>query len=244
LEEVDLKTVRFFIKPFVRKPLLFALVSILLLTTVLLSVASSQANGLDKEKVVRQVAQKWIQVGMEQYRRGYYKAAEQSFLRAQDYQEYLSAGEREKLSELLEKSHEGAVEKQRISETIQAADELVKQGQTAKAKAYLEQIKDNEFLTEEQKGLVAEGLEKLNSQLEGQKGGIGELYERSVGLYQAGELEKAREGFIKVAKSGLSIGPEGKKAEDYLVKIDTILAQKVAPSPIIEAKPGEGLIGR
>lgn len=236
-----MKTVRFFIKPFVRKPLLFALVSILLLTTVLLGVASSQANGLDKEKVVRQVAQKWIQVGMEQYRRGYYKAAEQSFLRAQDYQEYLSAGEREKLSELLEKSHEGAVEKERISETIQAADELVKQGETAKAKAHLEQIKDNEFLTEEQKGLVAEGLEKLNSQLEGQKDGINELYERSVGFYQAGELEKAREGFIKVAKSGLSIGPEGKKAEDYLVKIDGVLAQKVAPSPIIEAKPGEGL---
>jgi len=120
-----LKTVRFFIKPFVSKPLLFILLSILLLTTVLLGVASSQANDLDKEKVVRQVAQKWIQVGMEQYRRGYYKAAEQSFLRAQDYQEYLSAGEREKLSELLKKSHEGAVEKERISETIQAADGLV-----------------------------------------------------------------------------------------------------------------------
>ena len=236
-----MKTVRFFIKPFVSKPLLFILLSILLLTTVLLGVASSQANDLDKEKVVRQVAQKWIQVGMEQYRRGYYKAAEQSFLRAQDYQEYLSAGEREKLSELLKKSHEGAVEKERISETIQAADGLVKQGQIAKAKAHLEQIKDNEFLTEEQKGLVAEGLEKLNSQLKGQDKEISELYGRSVGLYQAGDLEKAREGFIKVAKSGLSIGPEGKKAEDYLVRIDSILAQKAVPSPIIEIEPGEGL---
>lgn len=236
-----MKTVRFFIKPFVRKPLLFALVSILLLTTVLLGVASSQANGLDKEKVVRQVAQKWIQVGMEQYSRGYYKAAEQSFLRAQDYQEYLSAAEREKLSEFLQKSHEGAVEKQRISEAIQAADELIKQGETAQAKAHLEQIKDNEFLTEEQKGLVAEGLEKLNSQLKGQDKEISELYESSVDLYHEGNLEKAREGFIKVVKSGLSIGPEGRKAEDYLVKIDSVLAQKAAPSLIIEAELREGL---
>jgi hypothetical protein len=75
-------------KSYGHKPLLVILASFLLLAAILPAVALSQASESEKQKIVRQVAQKWMQVGMEQYGRGFFKAAEQSFRRAQDYLQY------------------------------------------------------------------------------------------------------------------------------------------------------------
>lgn len=234
--------IRFLIESSGRKPLLVILVSLLLLTTVLSEVAPSQPSGADKEKIVRQVAQRWVQIGAEQYKRGYFKAAKQSFLRAQDYKEYLTAAEREKLTALLEKTHKGILERDRVLEAIRTADGLVKQGELIKAKAHLEEIKDNGFLTEVEQELITKGLKKLDNQLNEQKKEITELYNRSVEFYHAGQLEKAREGFVKVAtRSDLVAAPLGETAEDYLLKIDDILAQKAEPSAPTEAKPEDTL---
>lgn len=228
-------TARFLIKSFGQKPLLVILASVLLVTTVLLGVAPSQVNEADKEKIVRQVAQKWIQVGMEQHRRGMFKAAEQSFLRAKDYEGYLTAAERKRLNELLGQTHEGALERKRILAHIQAADGLIKQGEPAKARTHLEKVKGSEFLTEEEQKLIAEGLKKLDEQLDEQKKEAVELYDRSVEFYRAGELEKAREGFAKLVKSGLLTMPAGQTSEDYLLKIDTVLAERAEPLPLFSA---------
>jgi len=236
-----LDKIRFLIKSSGRKPLLVVLVSLLLLTTALSEVAPSQPGEAGKEKIVRQVAQRWIQVGAEQYKRGYFKAAKQSFLRAQDYQEYLTADEREKLTALLEKTHKGILEREYILEAIRTADGLVKQGELIKAKASLEEIKDSEFLTEAERELITKGLKKLNDQVDEQKKEITELYNRSVEFYNAGQLEKAREGFVKVAASDLVAAPPGETAEDYLLKIDNILAQKAEPSAPTEAQPEDTL---
>ncbi len=238
-----LDKIRFLIKSSGRKPLLVILMSLLFLTTSALSdVASSQPSEADKGKVVRQVAQKWIQVGAEQYKRGYFKAANQSFLRAQDYQEYLTADEREKLTALIDKTQQGIAARERILGTIQAADELVKQGETAKAQARLEEIKGSESLTDAERELITKGLDKLSSKLEERKKESTALYNRSVELYKAGELEKAREGFIKViAASDLIAAPQGETAEDYLLKIDNTLAQKAAPSASAKTQPEDEL---
>jgi type II secretory pathway component GspD/PulD (secretin) len=238
-----LDKVRFLIESSGRKPLLVILVSLLLLTTSALSdVAPSQPSEANKAKVVRQVAQRWIEVGAEQYKRGYFKAAKQSFLRAQDYQEYLTADEREKLTALLEKTHKGIVEREYILETIRTADGLVKQSELSKAKAKLEEVKDSEFLTEAERELITKGLNKLGDQSDEKKKEITELYNRSVEFYNAGQLEKAREGFVKVAtRSDLVAAPPGETAEDYLLKIDNVLAQKAEPSKPTEAKPEDEL---
>jgi Flp pilus assembly secretin CpaC/tetratricopeptide (TPR) repeat protein len=237
-----LDKIRFLIESSGRKPLLVILVSLLLLTTSALSdVASSQPSKADKEKIVRQVAQKWIEVGAEQYKRGYFKAAKQSFLRAQDYQEYLTADEREKLNSLLEKTHKGILEREYILEAIRTADSLVKQGELGKAKAKLKEIKDSEFLTKTERELITKGLNKLGNQSGEQKKEIAELYNRSVEFYNAGQLEKAREGFVKVAASDLVAAPPGETAEDYLVKIDGILAKRAKPSAPTEAQPEDTL---
>jgi type II secretory pathway component GspD/PulD (secretin) len=233
-----LDKIRFLIESSGRKPLLVILVSLLLLTTALSEVTPSQPGEADKEKIVRQVAQRWIQIGAEQYKRGYFKAAKQSFLRAQDYQEYLTADEREKLTAILEKTHAGILEREYILEAIRTADGLVKQGELIKAKTHLEEIKDSEFLTKAEQELITKGLEKLDQQSGEQKKEITELYNRSVEFYNAGQLEKAREGFVKVAtRSDLVAAPPGETAEDYLMKIDDVLAQKAEPSAPTEAEP-------
>ena len=225
---------KFLKKSFGRKRLLAVLVSVLLLTTIMSQVAPCQT---DKEKTVRHVAEKWIQVGVEQYQRGFYNNAERSFLRALDYQQYLSAAEQQKLSDLLEKTHIAVLERKRILGHLQTADELVKKGERIRAKAHLEKVKDSEYLTEGERQLIVEGLENLQTQLGQKEKEVAELYQRSVQLYQAGQLEKAREGFIKVANSGVVVAPEGERAENYLLKIDETLVQSVRPATGIIAEP-------
>ncbi len=53
---------------------------------------------------------------------------------------------------------------------------------------------------------------------------IAELYTRSLELYQQGELQAARQGFVEVAKSGLFKAAPGKRPEDYIIAIDRRLA--------------------
>jgi general secretion pathway protein D len=215
---------------------------LVVLGAVLISTASpkstlAQGNEAEKQKVVQQVAQDWIEAGTNFYNKGFYLQAEQSFLRAQNYQEYLTDAQRQNLNELLQKTHTAAAERKRIGENMQAADELIKQGDMVKAKEKFEQIKGSEFLTKEEQKQIAEGLKKTAVQLDDQKKQIAELYNRSVELYQAGQLEKAREGFAKIARNNLLVAPEGMTAEDYLVKIDNALGknvQPVAPAPSAE----------
>lgn len=235
--------IRLLIKSSGRKPLLVILVSLFLLSTsTLLGADPSQSSEADKEKIVRQVAQRWVQVGAEQYKRGYFKAAKQSFLRAQDYQEYLTVDEREKLNALIEKTHEGILAREYILEAIRMADGFVKQGKSSEAKAKLDEIKDNEFLTDAERELIAKGLKKLNDQLAAKKEAAAEIYNQSVELYKAGELEKAREGFIKIITANdLIEAPAGETAEDYLLKIDNVLAQRAEPAEAAEAQPEDEL---
>ncbi len=198
--------------------------SLVLLGTALSEVAPSQAA--DKQKIVRQVAEKWIQVGNEQYQRGFYKAAEQSFLRAQDYQEYLTASERSNLQALLEKSHIAAIEKDRVTDHIRKANELIETDELAEAKVHLEAVKDSEYLTQQERQLVQEALRQVNNRLSSEQKKVNTLYNRSVEFYKAGQFDQAREGFLQLIGNPLLDVPEGQTPEDYLVKIDGALARQ------------------
>ncbi len=237
--------IRFLIKSSGRKPMLIILASLLFLIPLFAATAAPQSDEANKKKIVRQVAQKWIEVGAEQFKRGYFKAAKQSFLRAQDYQEFLTSEECGKLTALLEKTQKGILEREYILEVIRTADGMVKQGRIIESKTSLEEIKDNEFLTEDEQELINKGLQKLNSQLNEQKKEYTELYDSSVQFYKAGQLEKAREGFIKIAKSKIAgdlvAAAPGETAEEYLLKIDKVLAEKAQPSVLTEEQPEDTL---
>jgi len=71
------------------------------------------------------------------------------------------------------------------------------------------------------------------------KSQFAQIYNLSVDFYLSGELEKAREGFARISKNDVLTAPVGKRPEDYLVKIDNILAQKVKPSVPTKARPVE-----
>ncbi len=148
-----------------RKPWLVFLASVLFFTAVVSPVAWSQGSETNKQAIVRQVAQDWIKAGTEQYERGFYKAAEQSLLRAQDYEDYLTNDECEKLRQLLEKTRTVALERERILGEIRTANELAKQGKALEAKEHLENVKDSKFLTKEERQLITKSLDRINREL-------------------------------------------------------------------------------
>src|SRR4030042_4441920 len=239
-QEVFMFKAKYLTEHLVERSPFIILALLLLVTTSLPNAALSKANNNEEQKkVVRQVAQKWIQIGTEQFQRSFFKAAEQSFLRAKEYQDYLTAEEQQKLNKLIEETHVAVLERQRILEHIQTADKLIEQGELTKAKTHLESVKDNKFLTEAERKQISEGLKKVDStpteQPKEQSQEIVNLYMRSVELYNAGQLEEARKGFVKVAQSGLLIAPAGQTPQDYLI----LISEKTQPNTDPQKSPTE-----
>jgi hypothetical protein len=104
--------------------LLAILVLILMVATTFADEMSPKTAKGDNEKVVRQVVDNWIQIATEQYKRGFYAAAEKSFLRAKDYEEYLTAAERDKLNDSLQQAHKAAVERESALAVEQPEEQL------------------------------------------------------------------------------------------------------------------------
>ena len=199
-----------------RKKWLLAAVVCVLIVGLSTEVCHSQAYAETKQRIVNQVARKWIDVGKEQYARGLYRAAEESFLRAMAYEEYLPESDREKLVKLLDKAHTAASERNRVLELLEAVDVLIEECDLVKAKLRLEEIRDNEFLSENEMKLVEGGLSRVKVKLAEQRKTMAALYNQSVDYYEAGELEKARKGFLEVARNETLVAPEGLTAADAL----------------------------
>ena len=162
-----MNTIGILIKPFGRKSLITSAALLLLLLTLCVSRAAVFASDDgERGKIARQVAQKWMQIGNEQYGRGLFKAAEQSLLRAQDYHEHLSTAEREKLDRLLDKTHIAVVERDKILQNLQSSDKLMKQNKPAEAKALLDAIAGSEFVAQDEQRLIADRLLAINNQMQ------------------------------------------------------------------------------
>jgi len=119
--------------------------------------------------MMRQVVQYLIQVGTDQFQRGYYPQAEKTLLMAQGYQEYLTVAERSRLSEFLDKTHKAALERELALKYKQMAADLISKGEPTTAKAHLERIKDSQFLTETERKQVAGQLLQIEYQTGGAK---------------------------------------------------------------------------
>ena len=197
-----------------------------------------------KAATLRGEANNWIQVGISQYERGLYRQAEESFLAAEDYQEYLTASEKMKLQEHLDKTRQALVERKAVLEHLQNARDLLNQGQPIKARAQYEKVRNSPYLTEQEQKQLAGELKGVDAAFDKRRREITELYNRSVEFYRAGDLEKARDGFAEVIKSGVLVAPKGQMAEDYLVQIDNILlerfkSQSYAVTPQAPAAPSQ-----
>jgi len=225
---------------------------------------SSQENELtDRQVASRRIVQIFVEAGKEQCNKGSFERAVELFQDAQKYQEYLTVAGREELRAHLEKSRAAAAKRKLALEKFQTADQLIKQNRLIDAKAHLESIRSNEFLnkdeqtqitavlkqielqitdkaspqiTAEKLDEITEEIRKPGEQQDGQIQNIVDLYRTTMNYYRAGQLEKAREGFVKVAASGLIPPPMKKTIEGYLAEIDKRAPQKTEKKPVREKK--------
>ena len=188
-------------------------------------------NEQDKTVVSRETAQNWIQIGILQSKKGSYEQAEKSFLTAKEYQEYLTVAEQKQLEKHIAEAHKALIERQPVLEHIKKARELLSQGQPVKARAHFEKVRKSPYLTPQERKQIDQEIENVDDNFDKQRTEITDLYNRSVQLYRAGEIEKAREGFVEVARYGLLVVPKGQTAEDYLIQIDSILTEQLKSKP-------------
>jgi len=154
-------------KPFGRGFLSIVPLLILLLLAFSPQVALSQTEQADDDQTMRNVVQYLMRVGTEQYEKGFYIQAEKTFLMAQDYQEYLTALERTKLTTLLQKAQKAAREREVILQQREEAYRLIGQAELAQAKTQLLKIKDSDFLTNEEKVTIEQTVGGINAKILG-----------------------------------------------------------------------------
>ena len=225
-----MKTMSFLSETFgIRQRRRVFLVVLIAVSSILFSGQEVSAKPANKKQVVHQLALDWVQVGTRQYQRSYYEAAVQSFLRAKEYKKFLAANELAQLNQLLEQARQAILERVGILKRVQTANKLVEQGLFINAKAHLQKIRSSGFLTEEEQMQISKSISKLDSKLAEQQKEVTELYNRSVKLYNAGQLQIARTGFIEVAENGLVEAPAGHRAEEYIRRIDGVLGRTVKP---------------
>ena len=245
------------------------MVSILLLITTAFDVAQSQENGAtDREEAFRRIVQSYVQAGKVEYDKGYYEQALKTFVMAQGYQEYLTATGREELHAHLEKTKAAVAQRKLALEKFQAADQLIKQNRLIEAKANLESLRKNEYLTKEEQAQIATVLKQIELQATNDKASpqvtaekpekatkediakpgeqqkrqnqkIADLYRSSMKYYRAGQFEKAREGLVEVATSGLIPPPMKRTIDGYLAEIDKRSPQKADIEPAPEKEKPE-----
>ena len=205
----------------------------------LLKGASSQTNDeLNRAKAINKAIQDHIQVAKEQNEKEFLERAETMRTTGQERRSLLQVfrtvsklveqGEIKKAKAYLEKFEDSSAftneERKKIVQVLKLMDIAI-----TTTKGHLEKVKQGRPVTEEKLKELPADPEKSNDQPSKRKKEIAELYYRSIEFYQAGQLEKAREGFVKVLKSGLAPAPIAKTIRGYVVDIDNTLARTAKP---------------
>ena len=121
-----------------------------------------------------------------------------------------------------------------LSEVFRETSRLIELGELEQARAYLEKFKDKDTFTAEERAQIVRVLTMIDSVIiqeeqkpenEKQKRETAELYYSSMAYYRTGQLAKARDGFVKILKSGSIPEAMAKTIRDYISDIDNSLAQ-------------------
>jgi len=120
-----------------------------------------------------------------------------------------------------------------IAELYYSSMAFYRAGQLEKAREGLVKVLKSGLIPPAMARTIKNDLADIDNRLarSGQKRGIAELYYSSIALYRAGQLEKAREGLVKVLNSD-SIPPVMVKTiKNYLADIDNTLAKRRSTRP-------------
>ncbi len=123
--------------------------------------------------------------------------------------------------------------KEKIAELYYSSMAFYRAGQLEKAREGLITVLNNGLIPQAMARTIQNDLADIDYRLtrSGQKRGIAELYYSSIALYRAGQLEKAREGLVKVLNSD-SIPPMMVKTiKNYLADINNTLAKRRSTRP-------------
>jgi predicted CXXCH cytochrome family protein len=175
----------------------------------LLKGASSQTiDELDRAKAIGKAIQEQIQVEKEQHTT---ELERKSLLQVfGTVSKLVEQGEIQKARAYLEKFKDSSAftneERIKIIQVLKLMDIAI-----STTEGGLEKVKQERPVIEEKPKEPPADPEKSNEQPSKLKKEIAELYYHSIEFYQAGQLEKAREGFVKVLKSGLAPAPIAKQ---------------------------------
>lgn len=130
-------------------------------------------------------------------------------------------------------SPETQTERNNLSEVFRETSRLIESGELEQARVYLVQFKDSTSFTAKEREQIARVLEMIDSvintdekktEIDKQAKEITDLYYNSMAFYRTGQLLKAREGFIKILKSGSIPESMANTIKGYISDIDNSLA--------------------
>jgi len=217
---------------------------LILWSTASITATAGIADEQSKPDVARQVAQKWMAIGNEQYKRGLFKQAELSLLYAVDYQEYLNSREQKHLRELLsdvQKAVSSSINNQAL---IDSARQLIEQDRLAAAKNKLMRIEQSGSVSKLQQNQLSDALKQIKQKLNDREQEISRLYKQAMKLYRNERFEQARSHFTEIEQIlsrissqdvGVSTGPQQveEPAEHICQKTAEPSQQQVPGKPLM-----------
>ncbi|MBN1796206.1 MAG: hypothetical protein JW804_05990 [Sedimentisphaerales bacterium] len=204
----------------------FSFICLLLFLWAAAPLSYSLAAPAERELVIDNIVEKWISIAREQYNRGHYGQAESSLLRALEYEVHLKPEQSELVKNLLAKARSAKTSRGQSLDKIEQAKMLAEQGRLLQAKARISEVMRQKTLGESDRQRAILFDKHLDAQIAREKRLMTELFKESKEHYDKGEYEQARDGFVKVAQSGLYEPMFGTSAEDYLAKIRNLGEQK------------------
>jgi hypothetical protein len=184
-----------------------------------------------------------IRIAQEYIKRGLYQQAEVSLNALQtspDFAPYITDQQNQTIAELLDNAEQAVQQRQKIAQMLQTGDELAAAGDYLQAVEVLGQIKDSPYATPQEKQMIADSYQEAMAKYQSEQQKWQDLYQTSVQMYNAGNKEAARQGFMQVVNAGYpvtgSISPE-----EYIVKIDTenLTGTTETLVPLVEQEPAD-----
>ncbi len=213
--------------------------SIRILVTLMLFgmfIAPLWAQPSNVEEAKRMKIDSFISVAQEQIKRGFYPQAQTRLNELQtsdEYSPYLTDKQNSTISSLLKKINQATTERQQIALALQQVDILSSEGKYQAALAKLNEIKSSEYATAQEQQLIAARHAEISSVAAAEQEKWQLLYNDSVTSYNAGDAEKAREGFVQVANSGYAVQGD-KTPADYIMMIDNPMETVETIMPLVD----------
>nr|MBC8379627.1 hypothetical protein [Planctomycetota bacterium] len=223
----------------------FASVLVLAVLLGVYSMAVSAApSSIDEAKRVK--IDMNIRIATEQINRGLYKQAEAQLGKLQtseEYVAYISERQHQAILKLQTQIAQSLGEREKIARILRQSEALAEQGNYQDALGLLSQIKGSRYASEPERKMIEGNYQQISdkNRQEQQKWQL--LYNESVSLYNSGQSDYARQGFMQVIESGYAV--QGSKTpEQYILMIDTSVAeQSTLPAtgelmPIVDSEQG------